>query len=664
MPSPKDANDGNHHLIHLSRPASSVFWFLWHSLAIVALVVIPNHLRFGAIWTSEAGTKTFFVGLIVTYCASTIVLTFYTPKGCAIRLIELASIFLSTFGSFFLFLLLSEATSYRFLLMVSLVVASAFTFLSLSLNTTLQKPALFIVTTFIALIPLKELVDRMRSSGVVVENKIIRTSFYNLTVRYYSNFLLQEVTGGAISKFGDRYLLAMGDGQLHILLWDQKTKKLESRKLSHRVPLNRDVFIRDTIQRKRVSAEFFRTGDILVQDFGDNFRLFASHHYWNSEKQCFTVRVSAIYGSYASFVTSEESHTWQTVYESDPCLTFKNKGDPFAGHAMGGKLVLLDTHTLLLTVGDHEFDGVESAEILSQDATASYGKIVLVNLNTHEASIYSIGHRNPQGLDVDPSGNIWLTEHGPKGGDELNLILKGANYGWPLVTYGTNYTQPIWPLNTKQGRHEGFELPIYAWVPSIGISAVVSVQGGLFKVWKDDLLVASLANKAIWRVRVEKGRTIFAERIHIGERIRDIIEDTDGRLILWTEQLRTPPTQTAIVVVELAAEDNDQALTGLSSAERGELLFIRCSGCHKLENGHAHGIGPDLQGIFQGPIAAAKGYTYSEALKGFSGTWTEENLGAFLTNPQSFAPGTAMQFEGIPDPTERASLILYLKSRK
>ena len=128
----------------------------------------------------------------------------------------------------------------------------------------------------------------------------------------------------------------------------------------------------------------------------------------------------------------------------------------------------------------------------------------------------------------------------PGAGDELNLIHKGKNYGWPVVTYGANYTQATWPLNARQGKHEGYERPLYAWVPSIGISAIASIKSPLFHLWKDDLLVSSLADKALWRVRVEQGRIIFAERIPIGERIRDVIEDPSGRLISGQRRRSSP----------------------------------------------------------------------------------------------------------------------------
>ena len=162
----------------------------------------------------------------------------------------------------------------------------------------------------------------------------------------------------------------------------------------------------------------------------------------------------------------------------------------------------------------------------------SYGKTLLIDMYTGAASTFTTGHRNQEGLYIDPTGNIWSSEHGPKGGDELNLLVKDRNYGWPIVTYGTNYDAMPWPLNPHPGRHDGFEAPVYAWVPSVGLSSITSVRKKLFDRWKGDLLVASLGGMSIWRVRTDRGRVVTAERIEIGERIRDLIEDEEGRLIL------------------------------------------------------------------------------------------------------------------------------------
>ena len=390
-----------------------------------------------------------------------------------------------------------------------------------------------------------------------------------------------------------------------------------------------------------------------------------SHHYWRSDERCYTVRVSTTAGSYSEFLQATAPAAWETLFESKPCLPFDVKGGHFAGHQMGGALQQLDARTLLLTLGDHDHDGVHLKDRVSQQEKASYGKTLLIDMDTGAASTFTTGHRNQQGLYIDPSGNIWSSEHGPKGGDELNLLVKGRNYGWPIVTYGTNYDASAWPLNPHQGRHDGFEAPVYAWVPSVGLSSITSVRKNLFDRWKGDLLVASLGGMSIWRVRTDRGSVVTTERIEIGDRVRDLIEDEDGRLILWTEKTHPGPTSVALVVIEPLGEQEARGsvMAGATEAQRGELLFDRCVGCHTADGSNRHGIGPHLDGIVGRRIASADGYSYSHALKSLSGAWTAETLDALLADPQAFAPGTSMQSEGIAEPKDRAALIQYLKTR-
>ena len=655
--------------MNLSRPSSLLLWFAWHFFAAAAIVFIPLLLRFRTISNLDTNAVVFFIGLAVAYLASVVVFTLYTPPGGKVRFTDLTVTYIPIFAALFSLVLLFHQPVYsRGVIILSLILVLVCTFLSLGLRPALFKLALSIVAVIVPLAFLAASVTNKRTpeskqtSEIVVRTKVINTNFYNLIIHSYPDFFgLQQVTGGGISKFRDRYLLATGDGQLYIFRWNAEMRKPESRRLLHRVPLNRDEFARDTAQTKKIRSGFFRTADILLQDLGEDFRLFASHHYWNSPKKCFTVRLSEIRGKYSVFLDSKEPQRWQTIYESKPCLPLKNKGHPFAGHQVGGKLVQFDNRRLLLAVGDHEFDGVDSEEMLPQDETASYGKTILIDPVTGATSVYSKGHRNPQGLHIDASGNVWETEHGPKGGDELNLILKGRNYGWPIVTYGADYKQSVWPLNARQGRHDGFEAPVYAWIPSIGISSILSVQSNLLNIWKDDLLVASLADRSIWRVRVQQGKVMLTERIEIGHRIRNMLQDNSGRLFLLTEQSFAPPTRAGIAIIE-ADTPTDKTIN--SRTGRGELLFARCIGCHKLEDGNVYGIGPNLKGIFQRRIAGVRDYAYSEALKGISGTWTEEKLDAFLADPQRFVPGTSMQSEGILDSAERANLITYLKTLK
>jgi cytochrome c2 len=213
------------------------------------------------------------------------------------------------------------------------------------------------------------------------------------------------------------------------------------------------------------------------------------------------------------------------------------------------------------------------------------------------------------------------------------------------VTYGVDYGTFKWPLNPKQGEHEGFEAPFYAWMPSIGVSNLVGVEKDLFPAWKGDLLVSSLAGHRIFRVRIRDDRVAYAEPILIDTRIRDIAEGQDGQIVLWADEDNT--------IISL------RPLVGAG----GEAIFATsCSGCHRLGDGTSHRIGPDLWGIIGRGVASADGYVdYSPALRGIGGKWNEQRLDQFITNPQRVVPGTAMEFDGLPDANSRRQVIDYIK---
>jgi hypothetical protein len=134
------------------------------------------------------------------------------------------------------------------------------------------------------------------------------------------------------------------------------------------------------------------------------------------------------------------------VYETRPCLRFKKDWHPFAGNQAGGRIALDKDRYLYLTVGDFEFDGKHydsdenKTELYPQLVHVDYGKTLRFDPHNWSVSIFTIGHKNPQGIAVDDDGGVWETEHGPMGGDELNLLQPGNNYGWPLVTLGVGYT--------------------------------------------------------------------------------------------------------------------------------------------------------------------------------------------------------------------------------
>lgn len=195
---------------------------------------------------------------------------------------------------------------------------------------------------------------------------------------------------------------------------------------------------------------------------------------------------------------------------------------------------------------------------------------------------------------------------------------------------------------------------MYAWLPSIAVSELITVERDLFSAWHGDLLVASLRGQALFRLRRKEGRIVFAEPIPVGHHIRDLVELPDGRIVLLLDDRGL-----GVGVLEPV-----QLLESSDRPRDGAYLFGTCQGCHRIGDGSAHGIGPDLRAIFGRQIAGAPGYAYSPALRSLSGRWTEERLDRFLANPREFAPGTAMQFEGVPDATDRLFLIAYLRANR
>ncbi|OOG69609.1 PQQ-dependent sugar dehydrogenase [Algoriphagus sp. A40] len=183
----------------------------------------------------------------------------------------------------------------------------------------------------------------------------------------------------------------------------------------------------------------------------------------------------------------------------------------------------------------------------AQDLTNAHGKVHRVNddgtipadnpfvdSTGAVASIWSYGNRNPQGLYFDKANNVlWETEHGPRGGDELNIIEKGKNYGWPVISYGINYNNTILAETSEK---PGMEQPIHYWVPSIATSGVTVVTSDKYPNWKGNILVGALAKQHIARVVLKDGKHVAEEKLLPGiGRVRQVAESPDGYIYAITE---------------------------------------------------------------------------------------------------------------------------------
>jgi glucose/arabinose dehydrogenase len=213
------------------------------------------------------------------------------------------------------------------------------------------------------------------------------------------------------------------------------------------------------------------------------------------------------------------------------------------GAHFGGRILFLPDDTMLLTLGDG-FAYREQAQALDSDL----GKIVRLTLDGDPApgnplasqgarpEIWTYGHRNVQGVAMDPAtGRIWTNEHGPRGGDEVNLMRPGANYGWPVITYGVDYSGAVISPFTER---EGMEQPLVYWTPSIAPSGMAFYDGALFPAWRGDLFVSALAGAQVRRIDLDAAGAVQGQEILLQElegRFRNVVQGPDGALYLLAE---------------------------------------------------------------------------------------------------------------------------------
>ena len=216
-----------------------------------------------------------------------------------------------------------------------------------------------------------------------------------------------------------------------------------------------------------------------------------------------------------------------------------------ADNHYGGRMAFLPDGTFALTIGE----GFEYRE-KAQDLTSDLGKIVRLNDDgsvpqdnpfrgqlTVRPEIYTLGHRNEQGLVFDEqSGRLYETEHGPRGGDELNIIVARRNYGWPVITYGMDYSGAYVSPYTQR---DGLEQPVLYWTPSIAPSGLAIYRGSRFPAWNGDLFLGALAFRHLRRVHLDQhGRVLDQEELlnDYHWRIRDVRSAPDGYLYVCTDE--------------------------------------------------------------------------------------------------------------------------------
>lgn len=278
----------------------------------------------------------------------------------------------------------------------------------------------------------------------------------------------------------------------------------------------------------------------LDPDFSSNQRVFISYSY--GEQSANNTRLAS------ARLVGGELQDVKTIFTALPAKAGTSH--------YGGRIAFLADKTLVLTLGDG-FDYREEAQNLSNHL----GKIIRINRDgtvpadnpfvaqkDAAPEIYSYGHRNVQGIVFDPdSSRLYSNEHGPRGGDELNLIKPGVNYGWPLITYGIDYNgAQISPYTELPG----LEQPMLHWTPSVAPSRLMRYTGTRFEQWHGDLFASTLAERSVRRIRVKDGMLAGQEVLfeELEERIRGVYNGPQGELYLLTDSpqgriLKVVPTE-------------------------------------------------------------------------------------------------------------------------
>lgn len=434
--------------------------------------------------------------------------------------------------------------------------------------------------------------------------------------------------GGALAAIdSSRVLLVDANGAFYLLsLDDGVVSSFPLDQLS--TPMNRAAYVKDA----KYPSRFFRVTDVMLEDAGLEGKrtLYVAYHHWDEQAKCLTLNIDE---TQVDLESLNRPLTWQNRFTTTPCISGKR-----LTNETGGRMVLRSPKSLLVTVGISML-GDEFWDMAADDVS-SYGKIIEIDRTDWTSRIFTKGHRNPQGLLVDDH-KIWSTEHGPDGGDELNLIVDGEDYGWPTSSYGTDYGKKTLAGSDTPGEHSTGRRPVYAWVPSIGISRLIKVEGKAFPAWRDDLLVASLSGRgsgySLYRVKIHEDQVKVVERIETGLRVRDLVEMPMGQFLTW---------------------DGSEMVQVITSASH---VFSECTGCHSLNKGWPkNGVGPDLWDIVGSPVASVQGFQYSQSMKNFGGRWSRERLDEFLRDPQKMVPGTNMEMAGIEDRDKRSAIIEYL----
>lgn len=412
---------------------------------------------------------------------------------------------------------------------------------------------------------------------------------------------------------------------------------------------------------------------------------------------------------YLTYVTGDDNartgHIMKARYArgalSDQQVIFSTAVPAPAGGPNIMRILFMPDKTMLVGVGS----GGQGSRGMVQRLDNQSGKIIHLNRDGSPVAdgpmakvegarpeIWAMGFRNPSGIARTTDGEIWALDIGPKGGDELNLIKPGGNYGWPQLTWGFDYSGRA--MSDQQDGGDYID-PVANWSPSRAPTSLIQYTGKQFPAWRGDLFTGEMMGHVIRRIRVRNGKVVLEEALiaDINERIRSVAQGPDGYIYAFTDSsngrlLRLRPgvpsasDKAKVAKPSLVPESKtmfgDFADRGVYQDKTAQIAFNfkydearaktlfgqNCAACHSAGTFTSGEIGPDLNTVYYRKSGTLPGYRYSSAMSNprTQVVWDNFSIQAFIANPQSYYPGTRMAAPPINDLEVVLQLDAYLKS--
>lgn len=315
--------------------------------------------------------------------------------------------------------------------------------------------------------------------------------------------------GAALAQLSDgRLLLGGGKNGSNLYLFDRQSNSLAS--------LGRVIKANERINDSR----FAITDIAILSEKGASLSLLISFPEYNRSNSCVTL---VLYRYSLTLTAKPKLIRGKEWFRSSPCVPVG------AVQHAAGRIEVIDSKSAYLTTGDLGFP-----KINNRSARGTLGSIYKVD--GKQAERISQGHRNPQGVLL-MGKDLYISEHGPRGGDELNLVEQGKDYGWPFVTYGEPYGSGDYVRPSATGTHDGFTKPLFYWVPSVAPTELIQLPtNSAWEKWAGQIVMGTLRESALIFIELTSQKVVGeVSNVNVGERIRDLEVDSTGTIIASTD---------------------------------------------------------------------------------------------------------------------------------